>query len=184
MFGYCAVFVMIQCLAVLSSPVLFWHRALVCHVLLSSSSQCFSVPFPHLSFSRLSPPVPDPLVSLSVYVVFLLPQVSVSYSCVSHVGMFWFWFLEFFIWFVLLLQLCFLSIVTRQYLIRHFCHSGSLHQNKTKAACRVLCRESRAAPAVQGRSSLIDQPASDYDLLSTLPLRAALNISVTFATLL
>lgn len=70
-----------------------------------------------------------------------------------------------------------------QYLIRHFCHSGSLHQNKTKDVCRELCGESRATAAVQGRPSLIDQPACDNDLLSTLLLRAALNISVSFATL-
>ena len=39
-------FVTNQYLVVLSFPVLFWCHALVCRVLLSTSSQCFSVPFP------------------------------------------------------------------------------------------------------------------------------------------
>lgn len=58
----------------------------------------FSGPFPHTSFSRLTPPVLDPLVSVS-YVVFVLSHVLVSSfhvgpsssampPCVSHPGLF------------------------------------------------------------------------------------------------
>lgn len=68
----------------------------------SCVASCFPLPpsvfpflFPHPSFSHLSPPVPDPLVSVSVNVVFTFPQVSVSYLCLP-VGMFSFWLLEFF----------------------------------------------------------------------------------------
>ena len=45
--------------------------------------------------------------------------------------------------------------------------------------------QGRPALEVQSRTriSLSDQPTSDFDLLSTLPLRAALNILVSIAPL-
>ena len=53
-------------------PVLCWNFTLVCRVLFLSSSlcdfpclQCSSITFPHLSFSHLTPPLPDPLISVS-----------------------------------------------------------------------------------------------------------------------
>ena len=58
-----------------------------------SSFQHFSVPFPHLSFSRLTPPVPHPLVSVCVCVcvdkVFeFLHVFPLASSTVSQLGMF------------------------------------------------------------------------------------------------
>ena len=61
-----------SCFYVLLFPVLGWNVTLMCRVLFFSSSlcdfpyfQCFSIPFPHLSFSCLTPPSPHPLISVS-----------------------------------------------------------------------------------------------------------------------
>lgn len=42
----------------------FYYYALVFHFLPLSSSCVFFRSFPHLSFSHLTPPVPDPLLSM------------------------------------------------------------------------------------------------------------------------
>ena len=78
------------------------------------SFHCFSMPVPHLSFSHLTPPVPQPLVSVSVYSLcspsclapyisspvfpsLCLPAVSFPVSpSVSPPVCFWFSFLVFF----------------------------------------------------------------------------------------
>ena len=94
--------------------------------MLSCVASCFSGPpvvfsppvifrsFPHLSISLITPPGPDPLISVSVYIVFVLPHVFVTsfrlhlsspvmppcilLQCLllrPPIGMLWFWFLEF-----------------------------------------------------------------------------------------
>ena len=70
-----------QCLVL--EFLLFWYHALMCNFLLFSFSCVFSLSvffhsFPHLSFSLFTPPVPDPPVSVSVYIVFVLPHLLVS----------------------------------------------------------------------------------------------------------
>ena len=78
-----------QCLSVtipvfyvLLFPVLFLICSFMCPVLLFCPSfQCS--PFFHLSFSCLTPPVPDLLVSVCVYIVFVLPHVFVSLTCLA-----------------------------------------------------------------------------------------------------
>ena len=93
----------------------------MCRILLFTSSfQCFSVPSPHLSFPRLSPPPgPDPLVSVSglcspsCLCQFVLSSPVMPPSVFSPMSPCWYvsdlCSLSFH-WFVLLLALCLVSL--------------------------------------------------------------------------